>query len=121
MEALTAQELHQLAMNHVGKELEASDFEFIAVNSQLKKHPQFICVDKASNTLHFVLVKAILYPDNPKEYDVIFMETVVNHAKSKNAKVLYAGVGIANALDYEKPVSKNQDYVINYDGIQEIL
>ena len=34
--ALTKQELHNLAMNHVGKDLEQRGFEFIAVNSQLK-------------------------------------------------------------------------------------
>lgn len=121
MSILTDQELHQLAMNHVGKELEASDFEFIAVNSQLKKHPQFVCVDKATNTLHFVLVVACAYPNNPNNYDTVWMETFKNHAAKSKAKVLFAGVGIANAIDYEKPVSKNQDYVINYEGIQEIL
>lgn len=121
MKTFSEQELHQLAMNHVGKELEKQDFEFIAVNSQLKRHPQFVCVDKKTNTLHFVLVKAVLYPENPTEYDVIFMETVLSHAKAKNAKVLFAGVGFANALDIEKPVYNNQDYIINYEGFQEIM
>jgi len=27
---------------------------------------------------------------------------------------------LANALDYEKPVTKNEDYIINYNGIKEI-
>ena len=40
--ALNKQELHNLAMNHVGKDLESRGFEFIAVNSKLKKHPQFV-------------------------------------------------------------------------------
>jgi hypothetical protein len=35
--------------------------------------------------------------------------------------VLYAGVGFANAEDFEKPVLKNQDYILNYEGIKEIL
>ena len=43
---LTEQDLHNLAMNHVGKELEQRGFEFIAINSKLKKHPQFVCIDK---------------------------------------------------------------------------
>jgi len=34
---LTKQELHNLAMNIVGKDLEAKGYEFIAINSQLKK------------------------------------------------------------------------------------
>ena len=67
MESLSLQDLHHLAMNHVGKELEKQGFEFIAINSQLKKHPQFVCVDKPTNTLHFVMVQAVTYPDNPAE------------------------------------------------------
>jgi hypothetical protein len=35
--------------------------------------------------------------------------------------VLYAGVGFANAEDFEKPVLKNQDYILNYEGIKDIL
>jgi len=121
MEILSKQELHNLAMNHVGKELEKQNFEFIAVNSQLKKHPQFVCVDKASNTLHFVIVASYKYPNDPNEFDVIWMESFKEHAKKQKAKVIFAGVGIANALDYNKPVTKNNDYVINYTGIKEIL
>jgi len=43
---LSKQELHNLAMNHVGKDLESRGFEFIAINSKLKKNPQFVCIDK---------------------------------------------------------------------------
>ena len=121
MSKLNAQELHNLAMNYVGKELEKDGFEFIAVNSQLKKHPQFVCVDKPTNTLHFVLVNATSYPNNPNEFDTVWMETFKAHALKLKAKVFYAGVGIAHADDYEKPVHKNEDYVINFQGIQTIL
>lgn len=120
MEELSLQELHQIAMNHVGKDLEKKGFEFIAINSQLKKHPQFICVDK-KNQLYFVMVQAVLYPNNPQEYDTIFMETFLNHAKEKKARVLFAGVGIANATDFEKPIVKDSDYIVNYEGCQELL
>ena len=51
-------------MNIVGKELEKKGFEFIAVNSTLGRHPQFVCVDK-NNKRFFVLVKAVGYPNNP--------------------------------------------------------
>jgi NADPH-dependent curcumin reductase CurA len=120
MEILNEQELHNLAMNHVGKELENQGFEFIAVNSQLKRHPQFVCVDKPTNTLHFVLVNLVLYPNDPQSFDTHWMETFKNHATKLKAKVLYAGVGIANAENYDNPIYKNQDYVIQFSGIQEI-
>ena len=120
MEELSLQELHQIAMNHVGKDLESKGFEFIAINSQLKKHPQFICVD-TQNTLHFVMVQAVPYPINPDDYDVIFMETFLKHAKDKKAKALFAGVGIANAENFELPVYITSDYILNYNGYQVLL
>ena len=43
---LSKQELHNLAMNIVGKKLEKMGFEFQAINSKLKKHPQFVLFKK---------------------------------------------------------------------------
>lgn len=117
--ALTKQELHNLAMNHVGKDLEQRGFEFVAINSQLKKHPQFVCIDK-NNQYFFVIVKAVMLPDNPNNYDVIWMETFKKHAREKNAKVLYAGVGLGNPKGDHLPVYLNEEYLIEYNGIQVI-
>ena len=43
-ELLNKQELHNLAMNIVGKDLEEQGFEFLGVNSQLKRNPQFVAL-----------------------------------------------------------------------------
>lgn len=117
--ALTDQELHNLAMNHVGKDLEKRGFEFVAINSKLKKHPQFVCIDKNSQYF-FVLVKAVMLPNNPNNYDVVWMETFKEHARSKDAKVLFAGVGLGNPYGEELPIFLNEDYLIEYNGIQVI-
>ncbi len=116
---LTEQELHNLAMNHVGKELEQRGFEFIAVNSKLKKYPQFVCIDK-TNQYFFVIVRAVMLPENPNNYDVVWMETFKKHAREKDAKVLYAGVGLGNPEDENLPIYLNEDYLIEYNGIQFI-
>lgn len=116
---LTEQELHNLAMNHVGKELEQRGFEFIAVNSKLKKHPQFVCIDK-NNQYYFVLVKVVRLPDNPNNYDVLWMETFKEHARKNNAKVLYAGVGLSNPNGEHLPIYLDEDYLMEYNGIQII-
>jgi hypothetical protein len=50
MRALTEQELHNLAMNIVGKQLQAEGYEFMGVNSKPKKNPQFVCL-KISNSI----------------------------------------------------------------------
>ncbi|UNY97342.1 Na(+)-translocating NADH-quinone reductase subunit F [Zhouia spongiae] len=117
-EELTEQDLHNLAMNVVGKDLEKRGFEFMTVNSKLRRDPQFVCLK--NKKLHFIIVRAISYPDNPSEVDDVFMETVKEHALKFKALTYYAGVGIANASDYEKPVNKQQNYIIKYDGLIEI-
>ena len=116
---LTEQEIHNLAMNHVGKELEERGFEFIAINSKLKKHPQFVCVDKKSQ-YYFVIVRAVILPENPNNYDVVWMETFKKHAREKEAKVLYAGIGLSNPNGENLPIYLNEEYLIEYNGIQFI-
>ncbi|MGJ8592150.1 MAG: Na(+)-translocating NADH-quinone reductase subunit F [Aquaticitalea sp.] len=117
--ALTQQELHNLAMNEVGKDLEKRGFEFIAINSKLKKHPQFVCMDK-NKQYFFVIVKAVMLPENPNNYDMIWMESFKKHALEQDAKVLYAGVGLGNPKGEDLPVYLNEDYLIEYNGIQVI-
>lgn len=118
MSKLSKQELHNLAMNIVGKDLEEQGYEFLGVNSEFKKNPQFVAL--RNKKLHFVVVRAIEYPDNPKNYDQALMDKMKEHAEKFNARTFYAGVGLANSEDYEKPVSHDEQYVVNYDGWQEI-
>ncbi|MFC0604022.1 Na(+)-translocating NADH-quinone reductase subunit F [Winogradskyella pulchriflava] len=116
---LTPQEMHNLAMNHVGKDLEARGFEFVAINSKLKRHPQFVCIDK-NNQYYFVVVRAVILPENPNNYDVVWMEAFKKHAYEKDAKVLYAGVGLGNPDGENLPIYLNEEYLIEYNGIQVI-
>ena len=116
---LSKQEMHNLAMNHVGKDLESRGFEFVAINSKLKKHPQFVCIDKNSQYF-FVIVRVVKLPENPNNYDVVWMETFKSHAIDKDAKVLYAGVGIGNPNGEDLPVYLDEEYLIEYNGIQVI-
>ena len=120
MQILTAQELHNLAMNIVGEKLVKMGFEFQAINSTLKRHPQFVLFKKGSPTI-FVLVKASNNMQSPNDYDVLWMETFKNHAKKQNAKVWFAGVGIANSESIENPVFKDQPYYVAFDDFIKIL
>lgn len=114
---LTNQEIHNLAMNIVGKDLESKGYEFIAVNSKLKKHPQFVCVDK-SNNRYFVLVQTSVITEKPIVYDVVWMETFKSHARKNDAKVIFAGVGLGSIRDKTKPPIKGEEYLLQYDGLQ---
>lgn len=116
---LSKQELHNLAMNIVGKDLEDNGYEFLGIKSQLKTNPQFVALKEKK--LHFVIVRAITYPEDPKNYDTAFMQKIKEHALKFNARTYYAGVGIANSKDFELPVSKEEDYIVNYEGLQEIF
>ena len=44
MNFLSGQEMHNLAMKIVGDQLKKSGYEFLSVNSRLKKDPQFVCL-----------------------------------------------------------------------------
>ena len=118
MAELSEQELHQLAMNIVGKELENDGFEFLAVNSKLKRNPQFVALK--DKQLHFVVVRAITYPNSPKEYDIKLLDKVKNHAEKFEAITFFAGVGLANSNDYDQPLDSDSDYVVNYNGLTPI-
>ena len=121
MQILTAQKRHNLAMNIVGEKLEKMGYEFQAINSQLKRHPQFVLFKKGEPTI-FVLVKASNNLQNPNDdYDKIWMETFKQHAIKNNAKVWFAGVGIANAESVENPVFKDQPYYVAFEDFVKII
>lgn len=113
---LDAQDIHQLAMKEVGDHLKSNGFEFLAVNSQPKKDPQFVCLK--DQKLHFVVVRGCLYPENPKKYDVKLLEQVKDHGIKYKATTYYAGVGFAHAHDYQLPLTQNDPYAVNFDGLQ---
>ncbi len=78
MKALSEQELHNLAMNIVGRELEAAGYEFLGVNSKPKRNPQFVCLK--DTVVHFIVVRCIAHPANPRIYDEKILEKVKEHA-----------------------------------------
>lgn len=115
---LTEQELHNLAMNIVGEDLESQGFEFLSVNSKLRKDPQFVALKEGN--IHFVIVRAIAHPAEASSYDPVFMQTMRKHGDKFEARTYYAGVGLGHGTDYGKPVMLDEAYTMVYDGIQEI-
>lgn len=117
---LTQKELHYLAMNIVGKALEEElGWEFLFVNSDLKKNPQFVCIDKEKQK-HFIIVRAILFGQNPDAYDTDLMQVTFQKAQEYNAKTYWAGVGLTHTQSPELPLEKQQPYHINFKGLLEI-
>ncbi|WBX73470.1 Na(+)-translocating NADH-quinone reductase subunit F [Tenacibaculum pacificus] len=119
MQVLTKQELHNLGMNIAGKKLQQMGYEFVAINSALKKHPQFVLYKKGEPTI-FVLVKTTNNIQTPEDYDFLWMETFKEHAKKQNAKIWFAGIGIANSKSVEMPVFKDQPYYVAFEDFIKI-
>ena len=120
MTPLTGQELHNLAMNIVGEALQKElQWEFLLVNSELKRDPQFVCVDK-NNQKYFIIVRAVPYGDDPNIYDIVFMEVVRKHAEKHNARTFYAGVGLSKVTDETLPLYKDEPDKLNFQGLIEI-
>lgn len=118
MKALSDQELHNLAMNIVGRELEAHGYEFMGVNSKPGKNPQFVCIREGQ--LSFIVVRPVAYPEDPTRYDEALMQKVKAHAETFEARTYYAGVGLSNAADRNVPVYLNEEYIVEYAGLIEI-
>ncbi|SIS94834.1 hypothetical protein SAMN05421766_105126 [Zobellia uliginosa] len=115
---LTGRELHNLAMNIVGRELEAEGYDFMGVNSEPKKNPQFVCLK--DKVLHFIVVRYVPHPKDPRVYDEALMAKMKDHANKHEARTYYAGVGLSNAENQDLPVYLNEAYIVDYRGLIEI-
>jgi hypothetical protein len=120
LKRLTPQELHNLGMNIIGEKLQEKGYEFVAINSKLKKHPQFVLYKKGEPTI-FVLVNVSSNIQQPERYDTIWMETFKEHAIQQNAKVWFAAIGLANAESVELPVFKDQPYYVAFEGFEKVI
>ncbi len=118
MKILTSQELHYLAMNIVGRQLEADGYEFMGVNSKPETNPQFVCLKEKQ--LHFIVVRNIPFPEDPTVYDEALLNKVKEHALKHEARTYYAGVGLSNAEDRNLPLYLNEPYIVDYHGLIEI-
>ena len=119
MKVLTTEELHYLAMNIVGRQLEEEGYEFMGVNSKPKTNPQFVCLREKQ--LHFIVVRNIPYPEDPTKYDEALLDKVKKHALKHKGRTYYAGVGLSNAQDRNLPVYLNEPYIIDFHGLIEIF
>tara|TARA_B110000263_G_C15281110_1_gene498361 strand:+ start:1440 stop:1814 length:375 start_codon:yes stop_codon:yes gene_type:complete len=119
MKKLTKQDIHNLVMEIAGNSLKNEGYEFLTVNSKLEKDPQF--VSTKNKQLHFIIVRAIEYPENPVKYDCHFMSNIFFHAIKFKARTHYAGVGLAKANEFNKEIVYDSSYAINFNGLQEII
>ena len=118
MNFLSGQEMHNLAMKIVGDQLKKSGYEFLSVNSKLKKDPQFVCLK--DKEVFFVIIRAVRFPNNPDYFNLDDFKKIIEHAKGFKAQIFYAGVGLGNPKNLKLKLEKNQSYIINYNGLKKI-
>ena len=63
------------------------------------------------------------YPDNvkikhPKNFNFKLVQEVKDHGIKYKATTYFAGVGFANAKDYDLPLTQSDKYAVNFDGLQ---
>ena len=112
---LSDQELHQIAMNIVGKQLESNSYEFLGVNSKLGVDPQFVCTK--DRKLYFVVVRAFCYPNDPLSPDTGLIKKVTEHSEKFEAVTYFAGVGVYHPDDSKLQVSKQSGYHLDFKGL----
>lgn len=106
-------------MNIVGRQLEAEGYEFLGVNSKPKSNPQFVCLKEKE--LFFIVVRNVPFPEDPQVYNEDLLLKVKEHATIHKGRTFYAGVGLSNAEDRTLPVYLNEPYIVDYNGLIEIL
>lgn len=105
-------------MNFIGEELQKMGYEFLGVNSQLTKHPQFV-LHKSGAPITFVIVKTVLLPHDFDQLPQI-TQKVIAHAKTQDSSVWFAGVGLCHAQkEGELPV-KGEPYKILFRGFKTL-
>jgi len=115
---LTQQESHNLAMNIAGEELQKDGFEFLAINSDIRKNPQFVAL-KNKETI-FVVVRPVSSAEETESYQNINMAPILEHAIKNNAKVFYTGVWLGHGKDINQPVLNSEEYSFAYVGLIEV-
>lgn len=100
----------------------ATDLSFwLLILNRRKILSSFVFKEKKT---HFIVVRAVPYPEDPLAPDLKLLTKVKDHAEKFEAESYYAGVGLYNAEDKEEAVLLDQPYEINFKGmipIQEFL
>lgn len=112
------EEIHYIGMNFIGEKLQEMGYEFLGVNSDLKKHPQFV-IFKKGEPITFVMVKTVTFPNDFQSVPEI-SKKVIEHAKKQDSSVWFAGVGVNDAEDNTKEPTKGKPYQILFIDFQKL-
>jgi len=115
---LTQQESHNLAMNIAGEELQKEGYEFLAINSDLKKNPQFVALKNKETS--FVIVRAVNNEKATIQSENINLKPILEHAIKHKATVFYIGIWLGHGQDINQPIINGEEYSFVYTGLVEV-
>jgi hypothetical protein len=114
---LSKQEIHEFGIDIIYKYAQQEGFEVIDGTTDLIQNPQLVL--KKNGQLYFVMVKTGSADGTHLTYDRDLAMQVFNTAKTHNAKVLFAGVGL-RCVGYGIALVRNKGFQVDFRGFEDI-
>lgn len=114
---LTKQEIHEFGIDIIYKYAQKKGYEVVDGTTDLNLNPQLIL--KKNGQLYFVMVKTGPADGTHLTYNRDLAMQVFNNAKTHNAKVLFAGVGLS-CVGYGTALVRNKGFMVDFRGFEDI-
>lgn len=114
---MTKQEIHEFGLDVVVKYAKQEGFEVIDGTTNLDESPQIVM--KKSGQLYFAIVKTVPAVGVHLTYDKDLAIKIYKNAKSHNAKVVFAGVGLY-CVGYGLTLVRNQGFKVDFRGFEDV-
>jgi hypothetical protein len=114
---LTKQEIHEFGIDIIYKYAQQEGYEIVDGTTDLNQNPQLVI--KKSGQLYFVMVKTGPADGTHLTYDKDLGMQVFNSAKTHNAKVLFAGVGL-RCVGYGTALVRNKGFQVDFRGFEDV-
>ncbi len=114
---MTDQEVHEYGIDIIYKYAQKENYEILAGSTDINQNPQLVL--KKTGQLYFVMVKTGPAEGTHMTYDKDLAFQVFNDAKSYNAKVLFASVGLY-CVGYGFTLVRNQGFKVDFRGFEDV-
>lgn len=114
---LTKQEIHKFGIDIIYKYAQQEGYEIVDSTTDINQNPQLVI--KKNGQLYFVMVKTGPADGTHLTYDKDLGMQVYNNAKTHNAKVLFAGVGL-RCFGYGTALVRNKGFQVDFRGFEDV-
>ena len=114
---MTEQEIHEFGVDTIYNYAKQEGYEIIDGSTNLNQNPQLVI--RKEGQLYLVIVKTGPGDGTHLTYNKDIYIKVINTAKTHNAKVLFAGVGLY-CVGFGYTLVRNQGYKVDFRGFENI-